>query len=93
MYAHLICNGLCPQSTDWVYEVSTCKTNEVDDRMDGDIGMGLGDEFETMLHNTYRNIDTEPGCRKGVSDEAKKFIGLLRRVDSLCIPNVLNSLV
>ncbi|XP_074376914.1 uncharacterized protein LOC141718433 [Apium graveolens] len=76
---HLICNGVCPQSTEWIYEVSNHKNNDVDDNMDSDIGMGLADELEAMIRNTYENCnnDSEHGVRKGLDDDAKKFYRLV----------------
>ncbi|XP_063948725.1 uncharacterized protein LOC108203454 [Daucus carota subsp. sativus] len=78
IHEHLICNGLCPQSIQWIYEVSTQKKNDIDDGMDIENGLGLGNEFEEMIKHVYENnIGTEHGGRKGMDDEAKKFYRLV----------------
>ncbi|XP_063936179.1 uncharacterized protein LOC108203846 [Daucus carota subsp. sativus] len=54
---HLICNGPSPHCVDWIHEVSMLRTDRVVEEMETDhIGMGLGDDFDVMIHNTYGHM-------------------------------------
>ena len=78
IFEHLICNGLCPQSIEWIYKVLTQKKNDIEDEMDFEKGLGLENEFEEMIEHIYvNNSDTEHGGRKGTDDEARKFYQLV----------------
>ncbi|XP_074359031.1 uncharacterized protein LOC141698259 [Apium graveolens] len=82
IHEHLVCNGPCPHSLEWIYEVSTLRKENIIgdiDEMDTDIGMGLGDEFEAMMQNVYGtgNDTSEHGVRKGMNADTRKFYRLV----------------
>ncbi|KAL6584538.1 hypothetical protein OROMI_003827 [Orobanche minor] len=81
IHEHLICNGPCKESVEWIYEVSNLRIDNFVDEMEvDDIGMGLGNEFEDMIRNAYgtKNERSEPGLRKGLNDDARKFYRLVK---------------
>ena len=87
---HLICNGPSPQCVDWIYEVLMLRTDRVVEEMETDhIRMGLGDDFDVMIHNTYGNKTSigEDGIRRGLNDDAKKFYRLVKEGGQPLYPN------
>ncbi|XP_074352365.1 uncharacterized protein LOC141691534 [Apium graveolens] len=70
VYDHLVSNGLCPSFVNWVYEVSTPKFKKVDQEMDCDSGMGLGEDFDKMIRDESR-------VRNGMNNTAKRFYKLV----------------
>ncbi|WOG86997.1 hypothetical protein DCAR_0206216 [Daucus carota subsp. sativus] len=66
------------------------RTDRVVDEMETDhIRMGLGDDFDVMIHNTYGNKTSigEDGIRRGLNDDAKKFYRLVKEGGQPLYPN------
>ncbi|XP_074374253.1 uncharacterized protein LOC141714644 [Apium graveolens] len=79
IHEHLVCNGPCPHSVEWIYEVSTHEIDRVADEMYINTGLGLGDEFDAMIHNAYGTNDvTDHVGRTGLNDDARKFYRLVK---------------
>ncbi|XP_074356308.1 uncharacterized protein LOC141696010 [Apium graveolens] len=79
IHEYLVCNGPCSHSVEWIYEVSTHEIDRVADEMDINIGVGLGDEFDAMIHNAYGTNDvTDHIGRTGLNDDARKFYRLVK---------------
>ncbi|XP_074327626.1 uncharacterized protein LOC141665540 [Apium graveolens] len=79
IHEHLVCNGPCSHSVEWIYEVSTHEIDRVADEMDINIGVDLGDEFDAMIHNAYGTNDvTNHVGRTGLNDDARKFYRLVK---------------
>ncbi|XP_074336927.1 uncharacterized protein LOC141674102 [Apium graveolens] len=70
VYDHLVSNGLCPSFVNWVYEMSILKFKKVDQEMDCDSGMGLGEDFDKMIRDESR-------VRNGMNNTAKRFYKLV----------------
>ncbi|KAK1373230.1 hypothetical protein POM88_029423 [Heracleum sosnowskyi] len=66
VYDHLVFNGPCPTFANWIFEVSTVKFRKTNDRTDCEMGMGLGEIFDEMIHN-------EGKVRTGMNKAAKEF--------------------
>ena len=69
VYDHLVCKGPCSSLVDWVYEISTPKYRKKTDQMETDCdgGFGLGNDFDEMMHNTYKYTSDSVG-RKGINE-------------------------
>ena len=63
VYDHLICKGPYPEFVNWIYEISTSKFKKISDTSDDmecdQGGFGLGDDFDEMIRNSYKN---DIGC-------------------------------
>ncbi|XP_074327690.1 uncharacterized protein LOC141665601 [Apium graveolens] len=87
IHEHLVCNGPCPHSVEWIYEVSTHEIDRVADEMDINIGLGLGDEFDALIQNAYGTNDvTDHVGRTGLNDDARKFYRLVKEGGQLLYP-------
>ena len=70
VYDHLVSNSVCPSLSNWIYEVSTPKFRTVYEDMDCNSGMGLGDDFDNMIHDESRG-------RNGMNADARGFYKLV----------------
>ena len=77
---HLICQGPYPEFVNWIYEISTSKFKKISDTSDDmecdQGGFGLGDDFDEMIRNSYKN-DIDTSGKNQMNKDAINFYRLV----------------
>ncbi|KAM3204947.1 hypothetical protein P3L10_028357 [Capsicum annuum] len=56
---HLLSRGFLPSYTKWTFHIESASSRKTYHPINDDEGSNMHDDMDGLLHNTFRNIDTE----------------------------------